>query len=321
VSLIGDGSIGSIPPGHFGQEVRILTDEVNYEDRINAVTEKLKALKAQVNSTCGLHVHIDMRGATPEEIQKRFINLVRSQKFLQSLVMENRRTNRYCEPIRRAMQYGEMRNRYFAINTTALSRHGTIEIRLHHATLEAHEIINWIKLLLKIVDGPAIKRTPKDLDHLAERLQLPAELKAYIVQTSAKYLAPSPSTLPQDDATIQTASPTCHEEHPCEVCLRCGEVWDSHAGHGCNANRHPIGQRGVWATCLQRSVIAPARAVVVECSLDHDGETCGECGRDWGTHDNHACYSSETDEPTGDIGRFDGCINTRQSVAQPARPF
>lgn len=131
-------------------ELRMLTTKENYKQDINELCYKLNELDCKVNNSCGLHVHLDMRHKTRDERNTIFFNLCKYQKLLFKLVNENRKNNEFCKKIKYADVYKNRRSRYWAINPMSLMRHDTIEIRLHHGTINPNEINNFIATLINI---------------------------------------------------------------------------------------------------------------------------------------------------------------------------
>jgi Putative amidoligase enzyme len=181
ISLAGDGSIHNLPTTHHAKEVRILTTEANYKTELEGICKALNEMNAVVNDTCGLHVHLDMRNIDAQIVTKKFVNLVKSQKYLQGMVTEKRRTNSYCKPTRNLNPYAHT-GRYKAINGEALYKYQTIEIRLHHGTLDVQEIINWVTLLLDIIRAEEIKRAPPTLKSFMEKIHIHEEIKEYVTK-------------------------------------------------------------------------------------------------------------------------------------------
>lgn len=186
ISLIGDASINGLPAGYKAEEVRILTTEANYREDLLKICTALNEMKAIVNKSCGLHIHLDMRGQEKEVIEKRFINLVRSQRYLQGMVKEERRNAHYCKPTRYLNPW-EQADRYHAINARALSKYNTIEIRLHHGTLDITEIVNWITTLLAISKAELLKKIPETLEKFVKKIVVDAEMKKYIEDKTSSY--------------------------------------------------------------------------------------------------------------------------------------
>lgn len=120
---------------------------------------------AEVDNECGLHVHIDLRDFNKQEFVRLFYILRKVESVTRLLVTEERNSNHFCSASlsqvrtddrrgfdERIMDYCESMQRYSAYNFSAYYDHGTVEIRLHHGTLNYEEIRNWVLLHLSIVD-------------------------------------------------------------------------------------------------------------------------------------------------------------------------
>lgn len=69
--------------------------------------------------------------------------------------------------------------RYYAINARSYREHKTIEVRCHTGTSNVNVIINFIDLLLTIINNPINKKI-KDNDDLKKFATIPVELNDYI---------------------------------------------------------------------------------------------------------------------------------------------
>lgn len=122
---------------------------------------------AKVDKSCGLHVHLDMRGSRKKS--EVFKALVVNQRLLYSLVPRRRAENSYCKPTR-SVDFADERDgdRYKGINATAYNKHRTLEVRIHSGTTSAIKINSWIALLTAIADttNPEPVKTVVDLFQL-----------------------------------------------------------------------------------------------------------------------------------------------------------
>jgi Putative amidoligase enzyme len=143
VQPVGDGSISP----DFGDdcELRILLPEKQLSSGLKKLGKLLKKDQFGVNDTCGLHVHLDMRN---RDVEKCYERLIKFQDVLFGMVDCDRWDNEYCM----YTNVHNMKQRYVAINKDdAYRQHKTIEVRLHHATLDVKRIEQWIKLLLNVI--------------------------------------------------------------------------------------------------------------------------------------------------------------------------
>jgi hypothetical protein len=148
---------------------------------IRTVCAVLNQLGVTVNKSCGFHVHVDARNATVQQVK----NLLRVWAKYEAVHFEalpaSRRDAAWCRPVfggldlnaawnlieQRALEtmarYGQnmsgatfgdqmtYRNRYYALNLTAMARHGTAEFRSHSGTTDADKIVAWVKLCVMLV--------------------------------------------------------------------------------------------------------------------------------------------------------------------------
>lgn len=166
--------------GYIGHEIKIIDTEENIFSTVEKVCEVISKWDAQVNKSCGLHVHLDMRKRDKEIC---FYNLVKSQKFLYSLNPKYRKQNSYCAQNESADFYAQKQirekqnicnrwdhvhgetcytevdrmvdvdqTRYRCINKLAYDKFRTLEVRVHAGTVSALKINNWIQLLINIVN-------------------------------------------------------------------------------------------------------------------------------------------------------------------------
>lgn len=155
-----------IDTGEDGLELRILTTEKDLDVIMFKVSSVLKTIKAKVNNTCGLHVHIDMRQRDVITATKKLLG---AQGTLFQMVPDARRYNSYCQYSKIeakdvAKVYNKKYNKFVtqegrtAINLHAYEKHKTIEVRLHEGTINAKEIINWCRYLTELIDSKKISK-------------------------------------------------------------------------------------------------------------------------------------------------------------------
>jgi hypothetical protein len=179
------GHDSSIRPrsGYLGYEFKILAPENEISKVIKKFCRLMKTLDSDVNSSCGLHVHLDMRNKDRKLV---FNNLVNAQPLLYAMNPPSRRTNGFSKPT----PYASWDNSYNGrdgINKLAYERHKTIEVRVHSGTLDPDKINNWIKILLKIANKTdTIERLSKLSDYVSV-YNFDKKLIAYIVDRLEKH--------------------------------------------------------------------------------------------------------------------------------------
>ena len=154
-----------------GYELRVLCTESNLAVVMSRVGAVLSGCKAEVNNSCGLHVHLDMRHRDVVAATKK---LLRKQDQMFKMVPPSRKENTYCQKV-----YLSSKNVPLAINkalhiprhsdiniTEANAYNKTIEVRLHEGTTNTRAIINWCKYLISIVNK---KKQPKGVVEYAKK--------------------------------------------------------------------------------------------------------------------------------------------------------
>jgi len=160
-----DGSIRVNRDGQTPLELVALMPQKYWKRYLRAIVSCLKRCKAEVNDSCGLHVHLDHRVCTGRNPSSTYLSLQRMQNFLFSLASPNRRNNRFCpfEPQTDFYEKMMSSNRYSAINLTALRKYRTIEMRLYHGTLDMAELMTYINCVLF-----AVKKSDDAVHHFNE---------------------------------------------------------------------------------------------------------------------------------------------------------
>lgn len=171
VNVYDDGSIEP-PYDYHTCELRILGTEQEMPMLLKKLGKFFKEGKFQVNWSCGLHVHLDMRN---RDVEKCYNKLLKVQDVLFGMVKKDRWDSEYC-------QWSSLKHRderFNAINYTAYGKHKTLEVRLHHGSLDVVKIGNWISLLLRAIKGKTLISVESKKDIL-KWLGPDKKLKGYI---------------------------------------------------------------------------------------------------------------------------------------------
>ena len=159
--IVRDGSLS----GENSQEVvsPVLNGTKGLES-LRKLCNALASVGAQVNRTCGLHVHIGAQAMTDEHFVRIFKNYQAIETAVDTFMPESRRVNnsRWCHSLnghdftrcttKRDVQSALGYDRYFKVNAEAFSRHHTIEFRQHSGTTDYAKIENWVRFLAKLVE-------------------------------------------------------------------------------------------------------------------------------------------------------------------------
>ena len=170
------------------EQCELVTPILLYEDlkTLTAIVELIKAAGGKVNRSCGLHIHVDARGFTPQAV----VNLVtligsREQLLYKALGIPKDRM-RYCKRInddlvesirlRKPESMEELRKdwyqespyeavegkyhstRYHGLNLHAMFTKGTIEFRLFNSTLEGKEIKAYVQFTLALCKQAQVQK-------------------------------------------------------------------------------------------------------------------------------------------------------------------
>ena len=137
---------------HQSVELRICIQENQVPTIFKTILNKLNSIGAYVNSTCGLHVHIDSRHRKYTEVVN---SLMKYEDILYLIQPTHRRENRYCFP---SWTKSDEDSRYRGINQKSFHKHKTIEVRMCEASMDYKFISNWITLLTSIVDNKKLNK-------------------------------------------------------------------------------------------------------------------------------------------------------------------
>ena len=182
-------------------------------DTLNQCTIAARALAAAgatVNKQTGYHVHLGVEHYGLNGIAQLVINWAAAADTIGTLVAPSRLNNGFCRAIslldaeRTAEQVrnGSVQNinggRYYSLNLASYDRHGTVEIRLHHGTLNGSKIKAWAEFCNAMAEAAKAGITLEPADHTtqnpAERLNNLAGLlrglvgNEYLTDKTATYL-------------------------------------------------------------------------------------------------------------------------------------
>lgn len=157
----------------------------------------LDAAGAEVDRSCGLHVHVDASDLSPEEINEILTRYARYETQIDAFMPLSRRenNNHYCRSVKDLLQNytlgpldrgvrtflrefpdtgcGNSR-RFYKINLVAYVRHGTLEFRHHSGTRNANKIKNWVLFVLHFVEECRQIVRRRNAAHIAARTAAPA---------------------------------------------------------------------------------------------------------------------------------------------------
>lgn len=175
-----DGSIHVRKPGHTACEFvsPILKGEAGVRHLVEFV-EWLRAIGAQVNASCGMHIHIGAASAAGgEELTAYLERLTRLVAFNSKALYAQtgtiaREKGHYCAPlgeqakkaiarVKRTKQLGDagMAGRYQILNLTGLNTRGTVEFRCFAGTVNTNKVLLHLFSALAIAIIARKAKTP-----------------------------------------------------------------------------------------------------------------------------------------------------------------
>lgn len=165
--LVTDSSIR----GNNGRE--LVSPVLQNNEGLISFRKACKALRlsnAQVNSSCGVHVHLDVNDYDVENFKTLVKNQFIIENQIDKMMPKSRRKNEnyYCQgfasnnqniffrKIDRCTTVRELisvfNSRYYKLNLQSFQRHGTVEFRQHGASTNYIKIKNWILICARLVE-------------------------------------------------------------------------------------------------------------------------------------------------------------------------
>lgn len=145
-------------------------------ERLKNAVATLNRADAEVDRSCGLHVHIGAADLTEYQYCNVFVNYAWLERLIDSFMAPTRRgnMNEYARTLGRLIieptdRYttrqdivNRLSGRYFKVNPIAYTAHRTIEFRQHQGTVNAEKIINWVMFCGKLVNWSKKHRLTAD---------------------------------------------------------------------------------------------------------------------------------------------------------------
>ena len=112
-----------------------------------------------VNTSCGFHVHIEVAQLAAQHVANIYNRYRKFQYKINNFLSRDRRNNTYCRAaasdLRPADTIAELASqrpdRYATVNLQSFIKYGTIEFRQHQGTINASDIVSWVKFLRDFV--------------------------------------------------------------------------------------------------------------------------------------------------------------------------
>lgn len=131
-------------------------------EHFGGMMSRLREKGASMSRSCGMHVHVDasfLNVLSSRELRSFFEYLIdayrQNERIFDMFVKSNRRgdSNHYCKSLVGKEMYRLEYDREHKVNYQAYEKHGTIEFRHYHGTLNEVAAKAWITLCVKFLDN------------------------------------------------------------------------------------------------------------------------------------------------------------------------
>ena len=189
--VVSDGSIQCEARGGRNASrlysVEVVSPICKYEDieRVQEIVRQLRQAGAKVNSSCGIHIHVDASRHTAQTL-RNIVNIMASKEDLLYKTLKvqigreyycqkadlrfldevNNRPPKTMEALERLWYNGSSRRhahydttRYHALNLHSVFSKGTVEFRMFNSTLHAGEVKSYIQLCLAISNQALVQKS------------------------------------------------------------------------------------------------------------------------------------------------------------------
>lgn len=171
----------------------VVSPVLNNLNSLKKVCKVINEAGAQVNRSCGLHVHFGAKDLTIAQWVRIIRNYAALESIIDSFMPMSRRgdNNTYCKSIRshadRCVNATDMNDiydafdydRYHKVNVMAFRGHKTIEFRHHSGTTDFKKIENWINFLRGLIEYSINNETIISASSIDEIPFLTAAQKTY----------------------------------------------------------------------------------------------------------------------------------------------
>ena len=168
--IVYDGSIRA-PRGFNGCEL-VSPPSTDFKE-LEIVCNVLKEIGAKTNTSCGLHVHHEIKELKRQQIMRIYEFYNKYELLIDLIHSKHRTNNKYCKSLRYIIDTvrecetkedllvkiaGKMQRsyyascRYYKLNLRSFLNYGTLEFRQSDASIKFEDIAHWIMFTHKIVE-------------------------------------------------------------------------------------------------------------------------------------------------------------------------
>lgn len=156
-----------------------------------------------VNQSCGFHVHIEVAQLAAKHVANIYNRYRKFQYKINNFLSRDRRNNTYCRaaqsdlvPADTIADLARQRpDRYATVNLQSFIKYGTIEFRQHQGTINASDIISWVKFLRDFVVSS---------ERVIEATEVVAPVQRYVPPTMVAQPVQPTGDMPRSSLQILT---------------------------------------------------------------------------------------------------------------------
>lgn len=142
-------------------------------EALKEVNEWLVKTGAEVNSSCGIHIHHSSNGLDEAALLRLYYTYCILEESLFDIFCIGRKGNNYCRsssfsPTTDIVRMLKRREKYWALNFRPVENQGTVEFRALAGTLDFDMIQQWIVLTQRLVYIAKIKPRFPETDSLED---------------------------------------------------------------------------------------------------------------------------------------------------------
>lgn len=165
-----------VPDGSISQGFELVSPPLSGGEGLAEVilaARVLVQIGCHVDTSCGLHVHVDANDLSGASVVNAVRRMVRYESEIDTMVPAHRRSNSFALSNQQQLgvmeQYlssdpdasarticGIVSGRYRKLNTAAYIRHGTLEFRQHSGSIDGTKIANWIMFCVQFVEDSIV---------------------------------------------------------------------------------------------------------------------------------------------------------------------
>jgi hypothetical protein len=165
-----------VPDGSISQGFELVSPPLSGGEGLAEVilaARVLVQIGCYVDTSCGLHVHVDANDLSGASVVNAVRRMVRYESEIDTMVPAHRRSNSFALSNRQQLGVmeqhlssdpdasarticGVVSGRYRKLNTAAYIRHGTLEFRQHSGSIDGTKIANWIMFCVQFVQDSIV---------------------------------------------------------------------------------------------------------------------------------------------------------------------